>query len=93
MPTTTAAEKEMIQTALTIIVSDMAGMSFCTGLLFSSGVKAELFFATITELPPLIMDRATADFTKPGLHLLGFEGKGMSFSSLTRSFQGANFVT
>jgi len=76
VPAATTAKKEIIQTTLAIIVPDMAGMRLRTGLLFSCRIKTELFFTSITELKPLIIDRRAADLTKMGLHALGLEDRG-----------------
>jgi hypothetical protein len=58
--TTPSAKKEIIQADLAIIIPDMTGMRFCTGHLFPSEIKTEMFSAVMAEFKEvLIQDRAT----------------------------------
>jgi hypothetical protein len=68
--TTIPTKKQIIQTSRAIIVTDMIGMGFRTGLFSSNGFDTEIFPASIAELKRVSVQNRAADFTILGLHLL-----------------------
>jgi len=68
MLATTSAKKEIIQASLTIIISNMIRMRFCTGLFFPSGIETEIFSAPMTELKEVFVKNCAADLTVTHLH-------------------------
>jgi hypothetical protein len=69
VPATISAKKQMIQASQAIIVTDMIGVRFCTGVLFPGKVETEIFSAPIAELKGVLVQNRAADLTIMGLHL------------------------
>jgi len=46
---TVSAKIQIVQTSWAIIITNMIGMGFRTGLFFSNGFETEIFFASIAE--------------------------------------------
>jgi hypothetical protein len=67
---TASAKKQIIQTGSTIIIPNMIGMGFCTGLLFSSEIETEVFSALVAELKEVLIQHRTTDLAVTALHLL-----------------------
>jgi hypothetical protein len=66
--TTISAKKQIVQASRAIIVTDMIGMRFRTGLPFSDGFETEIFPASIAELKGVLVQNCAADLTIMGLH-------------------------
>ena len=57
------AKKQIIQASRTIIVTNMIGMGFCTGLFFSSGIDTEILPTSVAEFKGVLVQDRTADLT------------------------------
>ena len=70
VPAAISAMKQMIQASQAIIVTDMIGVRFCTGIFFPGKVETEIFSASIAELIGVLAQNRAADLTIMGLHAL-----------------------
>ena len=75
------AKKQIIQTTRTIIVTNMIGMGFCTGLFFSGEIETEMFSASIAEFKEVLIQDPTTDLTVTGLHAFVLEDRGKRFEA------------
>jgi len=69
------AKKQIIQASRTIIVTNMIGMGFCTGLFFSSGIDTEILPTSVAEFKGVLVQDRTADLTSMGLHAFALEDR------------------
>jgi hypothetical protein len=67
--TTIPAKKEIIQASRAIIITNMIGMGFRTGLSSSNGFNTEIFPASIAEFKGVSVQKGSTDLTIMGLHL------------------------
>ena len=67
--TTILAKKEMIQASRAIIITNMAGMGFRTGLFSSDGFDTEIFSTSIAEFKGVSVQNCATNLTVLGLHL------------------------
>jgi len=68
--TTTFTKKEIIQTSWTIIIPNMIGMGFCTGLFFPSEIETEIFSALMAEFKKVLVQDRAADLAMTDIHFL-----------------------
>jgi hypothetical protein len=68
--TTIPAKKEIIQASRAIIITNMVGMGFRTGLVSSNGFHTEIFSTSVAEFEGIPVQNCAADLTVLGLHLL-----------------------
>jgi hypothetical protein len=48
-------KKQIIQTSRTIIITNMIGMGFCTGLFISRGIDTEILPASVAEFKGVLV--------------------------------------
>jgi hypothetical protein len=70
VPAAISAKKQMIQASQAIIVTDMIGVRFCTGIFFPAKIETEIFSASIAELKGVLVQNRAADLTIMDLHAL-----------------------
>jgi len=66
---TTFTKKESIQASWTIIIPNMIGMGFCTGLFFPGEIETEIFSASMAEFKKMLVQDRPTDLTVMGFHL------------------------
>jgi hypothetical protein len=69
VPAAIPAKKQIIQASPAIIVTNMIGMGFCTGIFFPGEIKAEIFSASVAEFKGVSVQNCAADLTNTGLHI------------------------
>ena len=68
VPATFSAKKQIIQTSQAIIVTDVIGVRFCTGIFFPGKIETEIFSASVAKLKGVWVQNRAADLTMMGLH-------------------------
>jgi len=68
--TAVSAKKQILQTSRAIIITDMAGVRFCTGIFFPCEVETETFSTLLAEFKKVPIQNRATDLTKMGLHPL-----------------------
>ena len=66
--TTILAKKEIIQASRAIIITNMIGMGFRTGLFSSNGFETEIFPAPVAELKGASFQDCTTDLAAANFH-------------------------